>query len=333
MKKEDVHNICDMHVPLASCSPKLLFCWDTKNKWRCIKDWYQFISAVLERTQGATRLQATFHGNLRSWLEKHDMKWTLGDTETCAYNLRTMIREVARRKRDHLGRAPRRFESLQPLIDQVVVAPKDDAEPKSCDPPLNDVDLDDVAALIDEVPIEVSSCDEVHALQTPSKRVTEDDIDKLLAEWDTPEKPVEHAPSGPGVLLDEELEALAQTCSEAAPPLPQEYIKMFKRPAAKIKKRPAAAMAPDASEVHDTKILKRPAAAPDASEEHEHEFDEKLKMRYVAMDAPPKVVHKRVHSHFWHRAREVGDSQYAGRQAAIAIDRWQQLRKHSGMPV
>ena len=68
MKKEDVHNICDMHVSPADCSPKKLFSWDNKAKWQCIKHNYQLIASVLDRTQGHTPAQAiSIHICAQGW--------------------------------------------------------------------------------------------------------------------------------------------------------------------------------------------------------------------------------------------------------------------------
>ena len=124
LSDKDAQELFDATVPLASCTPKLLFRVDKINKngltscWPQISKHFALLDGILTKTGGYGIHQKKIHLQLRRFLESHAMDWALADSERAIYNLRAQLRTLASLKREG-KKPPRNHGALQVLVDKV----------------------------------------------------------------------------------------------------------------------------------------------------------------------------------------------------------------------
>ena len=72
----------------------------------------------MDQSDGRISKQKKFHQQFGQFLQKHGMTWSAKDSETAIANLRYMLQSLQQLREKNDARAPRRFPSLQIIMDK-----------------------------------------------------------------------------------------------------------------------------------------------------------------------------------------------------------------------
>ena len=84
----------DNHIQLSSAVPKRLWKYDSRKKWTIISSHHAALQDLLTITQGVVPKQKRTHDLFRVWLKRHELDWSIGDSELAIYGLREMLRAL-----------------------------------------------------------------------------------------------------------------------------------------------------------------------------------------------------------------------------------------------
>ena len=114
-------------LPIGSCKPTELFKIDRATKagvtasWTTIAKHKHILTEVLDVSHGRVLNQNNWHTQLRVFLQKSGMSWSLVDTERAEYHFRIMMQKLLNTKRS--GRLPpKQFGQLAVLVEKMYIS-------------------------------------------------------------------------------------------------------------------------------------------------------------------------------------------------------------------
>ena len=251
----------DKYILVSQASPKTLWKFVKKQPWQAVHAAALIIGAILELTKGAIPRQISLQRQFATWCaEKANLVWAEMDTERCVYDLRKSMMKLLRIYNDPSRRVPRKYKHLAHLVakfgcgsagnmHEVREVPTDLlAQALPLPWSSHGSDMSDAASNADIAVVDLiddseeSSSDDADVLSVPEDKVNFDSLEFLL--FDRRRKSEKTHPDGSkarGSASALELEALFNDAEkiECEAPTPQEYVKLFKRPAGKKKKAKA----------------------------------------------------------------------------------------------
>ena len=125
----------DSVITTADLVPRKLFYynksspadWKKRIAWADVRKNRYALTLVLEASEGLQLRHRVLVSQLATWLQHRGLSWSLTDVERCCYGLRNTlahVRDFARDYRRVLRKLPKGYESMQTLLDNVAVSPR-----------------------------------------------------------------------------------------------------------------------------------------------------------------------------------------------------------------